>query len=439
MADDSDWDQEWRPPRRVLPWLLSALGLLALVAGVLVVRQGLSGRTQSVPPERTATAAAGPLAPTGTVAYVAGGQVTIARPGEQPRQLTHFATPDGDPTHWGPIVWAPGAGYLAVAIGNPQVDANQVAGATGALYVVDVRTGNATLVTSGAATSVGVAIGPATYDWEDAARLLFTAGGKVYAYDVRAGSAAPLQGLNSTTVLDLAVRGHALYYASSTAAGGPLSALPASLRRFDLDTHADALVTDLGTVLMQVTGCDVTGCMAAAGVAATLPAWDVSLDGRALAFERVTGLSADRTHADVAFFFASAAPAPATPGGGQQPLFGTPTAIFAGVAHETPAGMPNACCYLRFSPDGRALALTSGYAMPAAFGPYLLYPRMSPTAYQTGFPWAFGPAAWRPDSRAFSLTTHRASAPTTTVLTFGDQQTAVLAQGGYDAAYAPAV
>jgi hypothetical protein len=120
-----------------------------------------------------------------------------------------------------------------------------------------------------------------------------------------------------------------------------------------------------------------------------------------------------------------------------QSPFGTPSAIFTGVTSAMPAGLPNACCYLRFSPDGRALALSSGYAMPEAFGPFLLYPRMPSVAFQVGYPWAFGPAAWRPDSRAFSLTTHRGGAPSTTLLTYGDGDTSVLATDAYGCAYAP--
>lgn len=446
-----------RLTRRMGLWLLRGLALLGLVGGLLVVwgsqarrgaEQADAARTATAARAATATATAAPLAPAGTVAYMADGQVALASPGKPARQLTHLAQPDRDPTHWGPIAWAPDATHLAVAAGNPSVDANQVAGATGRLYVVSVRDGAVTLVAPAAGSSQGVAIGPQTYAWQDAAHLLVALGGRVFAYDVAAGTLAPLAGLASTTVLDLAVRRHALYYASYAAPDGPLTALPAALHRFDLLTHADSTVADLGTVLMQVTGCDVTGCIAATGAAATLPAWDVSPDESALAYERVTGLSADRTRARVAFAFsASQAPGGATSTSTSTSTstpevwqaFGAAVPIFAGVPGEIAAGLPNACCFLRFSPDGRALVLTSGYAMPAPFGPYIVYPRLAHSGVQTGYPWAFGPAAWRPDSRAFTLATHRGGAPTTTLLTYGDGVTSVLAENAYTCAYAPPV
>lgn len=443
VANEVDWHRPRGRAVRALLWLLVPLAVMSLLAGVLVVRVGLGRTAQRPHPTGTMTSAANAArvtAPAGTLAYISAGQVMLVRPGADPRPLTHFAQPDVDPTHWGPIVWAPGGAALAVAVGNPVVDANQVAGAQGALYVVTLRDGTARLVTTKASAEQGVAIGVASYAWEDASQLLYAESGTVFSYQVATGMSAPLAGLARTTVLDLAVRGHALYYTSYASPEGPLTALSVALRRFDLQTHSDSQVADLGTVVMQVTGCDVTGCMAAPGVAATLPAWDVSPDERALAFERLTSLSADRTVASVTFYFATAV---AKVSGGAQsalaaPGFGTPRVIFTGVSSRISAGMPNACCYLRFSPDGRALALTSGYAMPQPFGPYLLYPGQASATYQTGFPWAFGPASWSPDSRTFCLTTHRGSAPVTTLLAYGNETTDVLAEDGSDGAYAPA-
>jgi hypothetical protein len=392
--------------------------------------------------EQTATAAAARLVPSGTVAYVVGGQVTLVEPGRAPRRLTSFPQPDTDPTHWGPLAWSPDTLQLAVAIGYPLVDPNQVAGATGALYVISLRTGTVALVTPHAKDGQGVAIGAASYAWHDSAHLLFATGGKVQSFDVAAGTTSALDGFSRATVLDLAVRRHALYYTTYAAPDGPLTALPVVLRRFDLETHEDTQVAELGLVIMQMTGCDSTGCMAAAGVAATLPAWDVSADESALAFERVTNPSPDRTQAQASFYFVAGPAQP--PAVGISPTAtamataqATSTTIYAGVKSQLPSGLPNACCYLRFSPDGRALALTSGYASPQQFGPYLTYPRITPAAYQIGFPWAFGPAAWQPDGSAFSLTSHQGNAASTSLLSYGNRATQVLAKEGYDSAYAP--
>jgi hypothetical protein len=423
--------------RHIVLWLLAVVTIGALAGGVLFVRQGLIRLGPPSQAAQTATAAAARLAPPGTIAYVADGQVVVAEPGKTPRRLTAFPQPDTDPTHWGPIAWSPDTTHLAVAIGTPLVDPNPVAGATGALYVISLSTGMATLVTPHAKDGQGVAVGTATYAWEDSAQLLFAAGGKVQSFDVSSGTTSALNSFSRTTVLDLAVRRHALYYTSYAATDGPLTALAVALRRFDLATHADTQVADLGLVIMQMTGCNSTGCMAAAGVAATLPAWDVSADESELAFEQVSDPSPDRTQTHASFYFvANPAPTPAT--GTAPAAQATPTAIYKGVRDHIPAGLPNACCYLRFSPDGRGLALTSGYAMPQQFGPYLLYPHISQTTYQLGFPWAFGPAAWQPDGSAFSLTSHQGNAASTSLLSYGDRATQVLAKDGYDSSYAPA-
>lgn len=368
------------------------------------------------------------------------GQIYLARRGDAPHLLTTFAPADRNPADWGPVVWSPDNRYLAVAIGKPTVSRDQDATASGVLYLVDVHTGGAIVVAPASAGQPGIAVGQAAYAWQDAATLLFAAAGRVFTYSTAAGTALPLQGL-AGNVVNLEVRGQALFYSSYPTPSGPFFVLPVALRRHDLATNTDSAIADLGSMLFQVTGCNAVGCHAAPGVPNTAPAWDVALDGSRLAFEHLADLAPGGTQATMTFWqqilpvAAAGTPTPSvTPSG----VTAAPVRVFADVATGLPLGVPGACCFMRFAPDGRGLVLSSGYAMPKPFGPYLLYTHNLGLGYQVGFPWSFGPAAWAPDAASFTLVNHVRGAADTTLLTYADQKTTTLEGNAYGCAWANA-
>lgn len=418
---------------------LSALAMLlcaTLACVALRVRAGTTTTTRELLPSSIQVIP-------GSFAFLRAGQVYLGRANTPPRQLTRFAKPDPDPTHAGPLVWAPDNRHLAVAIGSPLVARDALASATGKLYVADTTTGVTTLVAPLDKTQPGIAVGPDAYAWSDKNTLLYATAGQLFTYrlDTRTSTAVP--GMNGL-VLDLEVRGHLLYYMSYQPPDGPLVVLPVALRRHNLATNADDALADLGQVQFEVTGCNTVGCQAAPGVPSLAPAWDVSPDGTELAYERITSFAPDLATASASFWFAALPPASsltATPtvtasAAASTSTSGAPQPIFHGVSASLPAGVPGTCCFLRFGPDGRGLVLSSGGAMPMPFGPYLLYTHALAGSFQAGTPWAFGPAAWAPDATSFTLVLHHRGATTTDLLSFASQRTTVLQDDAYGCAWA---
>jgi hypothetical protein len=376
----------------------------------------------------------------GSFAFLRGGQVYLGRAKSLPRQLTSLGTPDPDPTHAGPITWAPDNRHLAVVIGAPLVARDALATATGTLYVVDTTTGATITVAPRGAGQPGIAVGPSAYAWADAHTLLYAAAGQLFSYSLATRAATPVAGTTGLAV-DLEVRGHTLYYMSYQP-DAPLIVLPVGLRRHDLATNADATVADLGQAQFEVTGCNTVGCEAAAGVPSLALAWDVSADGTQLAYERITAFAPDLSTASATFWYTaqgSAVPGATPTATTAPPGASAPRAVFQGVPASLPAGVPGACCYLRFAPDGRGLVLSSGAEMPSPFGPYLVYTYALTHGYQSGSPWAFGPAAWSPDAASFTLVIHYRGASTTDLLTYASQQTTVLQSDAYGCVWANAL
>lgn len=429
-------------PARARGRLLWLGALVALLCATLAwtAMQTLAPRTKAT---RELLPSAIQVMP-GFFAFLRGGQVYLGRAKSLPRQLTRFTAPDHDPTHAGPLAWAPDNRHLAVVIGQPTVARDALGAATGALYIVDTTTGATTLIAPRDHSQPGVAVGPAAYAWADKNTLVYATAGHLASYqlDTRASTAVPgIAGL----AVDVEVRGHTLYYMSYQPPDGPLVILPVALRQHNLLTQADTSVADLGLAQFQVTGCNTVGCEAAPAVPALAPAWDVSADGTQLAYESITALAPDLSSASATFWYATTAPTPAaaTPTAGVTATppgaSAAPQRIFQGVAGSLPASAPGACCFLRFAPDGRGLVLSSGYAMPSAFGPFLLYTRALAGAYQVGYPWAFGPAAWAPDASSFTLVLHQRASSTTDLLTYATQRTTVLQDDAYGCAWANAL
>lgn len=415
------------PGRRRRGGVCGPLMAAALVALVVTVCMVLWRPFAAVPrPVPSARATLGVAVAEGTYAFMRAGQIDLAGTMGAPRQLTAFAHPDRDPTHWGPIVWAPDNRHVAVAVGDPLVSRDNLGVATGVLYVVDMRSGDARVVAPAKPGAVGVAVGPGAYAWRDGGALVFVAGGGVYAYALAGGLVTAFTGLTGSAV-EVEVRGGALYYSSAALPDGPLLTLSTTLRRHDFASGHDSIVVGLGLGRFEVTGCNAVGCQAAPGVPAAVPAWDVAADGSAVAYETVTGIAPDDTSLTASFWYAALA---------NGALSGTPARVFAAVRATLPADTPGACCFLRFAPDGRGLVLSSGYAMAAGFGPYLTYANPPGSAVQVGAPWAFGPAAWTPDARGFTLVAHQRAAANTALLNFGDQDTAILQADASDCAWA---
>lgn len=402
----------------------AACAVLRMAASTTTTRELLPSAIQVMP---------------GSFAFLRAGQVYLGRANVPPRQLTTFSKPDQDATHVGPLVWAPDNRHLAVAIGAPVVARDALATATGTLYLIDTNSGAITVIAPSDTTHPGVAVGPTAYGWSDPHTLLYTVAGQLFSYRLETRSSASVPGVNGL-VLDLEVRGQTLYYMSYQPPNSPLVVLPVALRRHDLTSNADAALVDLGRAQFEVTGCNTVGCQAAAGVPDLAPAWDVSPDGTQLAYERITAFAPDLTTASASFWYAllpATTPDAATPTANAIAAASTaPQPIFHDVGATLPAGMPGVCCYLRFGPDGRGLVLSSGGAMPAAFGPYLLYTRSLAGGFQVGSPWTFGPAAWAPDATSFTLVLHHRNAPTTDLLTYASQRTTVLQDDAYGCAWA---
>lgn len=412
--------------------LLAALACAALIA-TFATWQAVRAW---IVPRAAATHTPGPASsvPAGTFAFVRDGQIYLATRSGAARQLTAFAQPDRDQTDWGPLVWAPDDRHLAVAVGSPIVARDQLAMAAGTLYSVDTKTGIVTLVAPQRTADPGIAVGPSTYGWRDASTLLFAAAGRVFSYALATGATTPVAGLMGSTI-ELEVRGAGLYYSTYQTPEEPLVILGNTLRRHDLVTNTDVEVANLGLALFQATGCGAVGCQAAPGAPSLAPAWDVSADEGQLAFERLAAFAPDQSSATASFWYAPLGGHAGTP----TPAAGastTPQPIFADAPGVLPAGVPGTCCYLRFAPDGRGLVLSSGYAMPGSFGPYLLYTQQLARDAQVGYPWAFGPAAWAPDAASFTLVAHRRNAASTTLLTYANQSTAVLQEDAYGCAWA---
>jgi len=424
-----------RRQRGGMVWLGAFSMLLCVALSLAVARAAMSHTTAT----RELLPSAIEVMP-GSFAFMRGGQVYLGRAHSLPRQLTRFGAPDRDPTHAGLLAWAPDNRHLAVVIGSPVVARDALATATGALYVVDTSTGDTTLVAPKDKSHPGVAVGPDAYAWADKDTLLYAAAGQMLSYHVATHATSAFQG-TSGLVIDLEVRGHSLYYMSYQPPDGPLVVNPVGLRRYDLAALTDSAVADLGLAQFEVTGCNTVGCEAAPGVPSLAPAWDVSDDGSQLAYEKITGFAPDLTTASATFWYvALAAPIAGTPvATATATSTGASTApqpIFHGIPATLPADTPGTCCFLRFGPDGRGLVLSSGAAMPIAFGPYLQYTRTLASSYQVGYPWAFGPAAWAPDATSFTLVLHHRDASTTDLLTYASQSTSVLQNDAYGCAWA---
>lgn len=402
--------------------LLVVSAVVIVTSACLVLWHPFAGAPRRQPAAR---ATLGVAVAVGTYAFVRSGQIYLAGPSGTPRQLTAFASADHDPTHWGPLVWAPDNHHLAVAVGSPLVPHDRLGGAAGVLYVIDTRSGVAQTIAPERGAS-GIAVGPSAYAWRDAKTLLFAAAGHVYTYSMSAGTTALVPGLVGGAV-EIAVRAGAVYYSSAAVPDGPLLALPITLRRHDLATGHDAALAELGTGRFEVTGCDAVGCEAAMGVPSAVPAWDVSTDGSAMAYQTVTSVAADDSTLSASFWYASLT---------NGMPHGAPVRLFSAARTSLPADTPGACCFLRFAPIGGGLVLSGGYAMNRVFGPYLVYTDSPGVSAQLGSPWAFGPAAWTPDARAFTLVSRQSGVAETSLLNFGDQSTAILRADASDCAWA---
>jgi hypothetical protein len=409
-----------RPARRGLRTAIVVLVCVAALVSCGVWREMALRASQSAAPTHTPA----------TFAFVRDGQIYLGTRSGAPHQLTRFTRPDADPTHWGPLVWAPDNRHLAVVVGSPLVARDQLATATGALYVVETKTGSVTAVVPQHAGEPGVVVGLSTYGWRDARTLLFAAAGNVFSYALATRAVTPVTGLVGKAI-EVEARGAGLYYSTYQTPAAPLVLLAVTLRRHDLATNADAPLADLGLALFQATGCNAVGCQAAPGAPSLAPAWDVSADERQLAFERLPEFVPDQSSATASFWYTALGSSTMPPG--------APQRIFANAPSALPAGTPGICCYLRFAPDGHGLVLSSGDAMPRVFGPYLLYTQQLAQSAQVGFPWAFGPAAWAPDAASFTLVAHQRDAPSTTLLTYANQSTVVLQDNAYGCAWAYAL
>lgn len=420
-------------PRGCALWLGVFIVLLCAALSIALARGTMSGTTAT----RELLPSAIEVKP-GSFAFLRDGQVYLGRAHSLPRQLTRFRAPDRDPTHAGPLVWAPDNRHLAVVIGPPIVARDTLASATGALYVIDTSTGETTLVAPQDTSRSGIAVGPSTYAWADNDTVIYAASGQLYTFRIDTHAAAPVPGISGQAI-DLEVRGHWLYYMSDPPPDGPLVVNPVTLRRVDMATHHDMAVVDLGLARFEVTGCNTVGCEAAPGVPSLAPAWDVSADGAQVAYERIGAFAPDLTSATATYWYSALGPAPGAAAATATAVSSVPAVpqpIFHGVPATLPADTPGECCYLRFAPDGRGLVLSSGGAMPTTFGPFLVYTRALAGGYQTGYPWAFGPAAWAPDAASFTLVLHQKGVSTTDLLTFASQRTTVLQDDAYGCAWA---
>lgn len=173
---------------RKTPWRRAALALgclllLALLAGCsgsnAQLAPGLAGATQDHPAAPPQVAASGPG---GSFAFVYDNQVWLRSGQGSVKQLTHLVLSNGATLVWGPLVWSPGAHFIAFALVQ-NFTPNAPTRSTGPLYYVDVTSGNA-FTTPGTGSIYGH-----TYSWFGDRALIYSSGSDLMLYDL--GDADP--------------------------------------------------------------------------------------------------------------------------------------------------------------------------------------------------------------------------------------------------------
>ena len=162
-----------------------ALGclLLALLAGCsgsnAQLTPGLAGATADHPAAPPQVAATGPG---GAFAFVYDNQVWLRNSQGGVKQLTHLVLSNGATLVWGPLVWSPGAHFIAFALVQNLVP-NAPTRSTGGVYYVDVGSGDA-FTTPGTGSIYGH-----TYAWFGDRALIYSSGSDLMLYDL--GDADP--------------------------------------------------------------------------------------------------------------------------------------------------------------------------------------------------------------------------------------------------------